>query len=481
MATLALSAKRIGLAHWLQQALREVEKVAETFEADAVHDLRTALRRCRSIADGMMVFDADPAWKKMKKAGRRLFRSLGELRDTHVLKEWVERLAPENDPAAMAIQSFLARREDELRVTAATALHEFDQTKWGEWGQFLPPRAARIPLDSPVFAHLAIERWHEARELHRRALRNRTNIAFHDLRIGIKRFRYSVENFLPNLHELWAEDLKELQDALGDVHDLDVLWQTALAIQAFPDSASRQSWRSRLQAERNRHLEKYRRKMVGTESLWNVWRAALPNDDRLRNIGLQRLEIWASFLDPNVSHSRHVARLAMQLFAGLADQVPPGKRESYRDVLRAAALMHDVGYARVNRGHHKVTARMIRKIASPRGWTADEMRMVSVVARYHHGALPSEKQECFRVLPPSKQSSVKLLGGILRLACACDREKDARIRGIEVETSAPILTVRAQGYTADTPLAEHLAAARHLLELAYHRPVFILPGESHAA
>src|SRR5215471_14114893 len=110
MATPALTPKRVGLAYWMQEVLHQVDKVAEAFGADAVHDLRTALRRSRSIADGMMVFDADPAWKKMKKAGRRLFRSLGELRDTHVLKDWIKRLAPENDPAARAVQSFLARR-----------------------------------------------------------------------------------------------------------------------------------------------------------------------------------------------------------------------------------------------------------------------------------------------------------------------------------------------------------------------------------
>src|SRR5262249_46460111 len=106
---------------------------------------------------------------------------------------------------------------------------------------------------------------------------------------------------------------------------------------------------------------------------------------------------------------------------------------------------------------------------------------ISMVARYHRGALPSEKQKRFRVLPASKQSPVKLLAGILRLACACDLERDGRIQHIEVEASAPVLTVRAQGYAAATPLAEHLAAARHLLEVAYQRPVFILPDESHAA
>src|SRR5215813_10806621 len=206
MVTLALAPKRIGLAYWMEQVLLQADQAAESFEANAVHDLRTALRRCRSIADGMLAFDGDPAWRKMKRAGKHLFQSLGELRDTHVMKDWVERLAPENDTAAMAMKTFLARREGELRITSAAVLQQFDCAKWSEWARRLPSRAVRIPLDSPLFAHLALERWQQARELHRRALRNRTNVAFHDLRIGIKRFRYTVENFLPTLHELWADD-----------------------------------------------------------------------------------------------------------------------------------------------------------------------------------------------------------------------------------------------------------------------------------
>jgi CHAD domain-containing protein len=481
MATLVVPQRRIGLGYWMNEVLQQVEKVAKGFKSDPVHDLRTALRRCRSMADGMMVLDSDSAWKKMKKAGKQLFRSLGDMRDTHVLRDWIEKLAPAEDSAAKKLAEFLDLREQELQNSAATALQEFDRSKWGGWVDYLPSRAARIPIESPVFAELALERWQHARDLQRRALRNRTNAAFHELRIGIKRFRYTVENFLPSLHELWSDDLKELQDALGDVHDLDVLWHTALSIKAFPDPASHLEWRARVQHERQQCLDQYRRKMIGTDSLWKVWRAALPKPEELRSIGFRRLEIWAAFLDPNVRHSKHVAHLALQLFDGLADRVPRAKRERCRYILRAAALMHDVGYAKANRGHHKASARMIRKLSAPLGWTADEIRLISLVARYHRGALPSDTQKAFSALPQSKRWIVQFLGGILRLACACDRQQDSRIRRVDVESSSPVLKVRAEGYAEATPLAEHLAAARYLLELADHRPVFIVPTGSHAA
>jgi CHAD domain-containing protein len=53
------------------RVLEECDNVSTDFSADPVHDLRVALRRCRSMADGMMAMDPDPDWKAMKKAGKR--------------------------------------------------------------------------------------------------------------------------------------------------------------------------------------------------------------------------------------------------------------------------------------------------------------------------------------------------------------------------------------------------------------------------
>src|SRR5579864_8418549 len=76
------------------RVLEECDHVAADFGADPVHDLRVSLRRCRSLADGMMAMDPDPQWKAMKKAGKRLFQRLGALRDIQIMMEWIEKLAP---------------------------------------------------------------------------------------------------------------------------------------------------------------------------------------------------------------------------------------------------------------------------------------------------------------------------------------------------------------------------------------------------
>ena len=216
----------------MARVLEECEHVAADFSADPVHDLRVALRRCRSVADGMIAMDPDLEWKGMKKAGKRLFQRLGALRDIQVMMEWIEALhpspagvgaressvpppsaanpgdsadavlgiepaqSPPHDPSHSLLE-ILKGREAEQKREARAALEEFDRKQWRQWGKSLPLRAARIRPGSVVFKHLALERWTAARELHNRALRNRSQVAFHTLRIGINRFRYIVENFLP--------------------------------------------------------------------------------------------------------------------------------------------------------------------------------------------------------------------------------------------------------------------------------------------
>src|SRR5438045_8194167 len=66
----------VGIAYWMQRVIDECDRVNTEFAPDPVHDLRVALRRCRSMADGMMVIDPSSSWREMKRAIRRLFRGL---------------------------------------------------------------------------------------------------------------------------------------------------------------------------------------------------------------------------------------------------------------------------------------------------------------------------------------------------------------------------------------------------------------------
>ncbi|MGB7822814.1 MAG: CHAD domain-containing protein, partial [Candidatus Sulfotelmatobacter sp.] len=58
--------KITGLRYWMLRVLEECEHVSTDFGPDPVHDLRVSLRRCRSLADGLVALDPDPDWKAMK-------------------------------------------------------------------------------------------------------------------------------------------------------------------------------------------------------------------------------------------------------------------------------------------------------------------------------------------------------------------------------------------------------------------------------
>ena len=469
--------KKAGLAFWMERVLEECDRTGMNLAADPVHDLRVALRRCRSIADGLLGMDPNPAWKEMKRAGKRLFSQLGELRDAQVMEEWVRRLGDPDDPVTSRLLQYLASREAQLKQQAALALQEFDRKQWRRWITSLPRRAARMRTGSALFKHLALERWTEACELHRRALRNRSQLAFHRLRIGLKRFRYIVENFLPEQHAAWSDDLKELQDLLGEVHDLDVLWATALRIKAPPDNDTRSRWHARIIEERTLRIEKYREKMLGDASLWRVWRAELPLGKQIESAALSRLKLWASFLDPDFKHSIHVARLALQLYDGLPVKQPPADSEpkDQRSILQVAALLHNVGRSKNEKGHHKTTYNLVRRLTPPLSWSEEKMRLAGVVARYHRGALPGAGQKTLLGLSASQRQSVLQLAGILRLANAFDSERDGRIQRLEVREQNGFLEIAAQGYSPRDRTAESVAAARHLLEVVYRRPVMVKP------
>jgi CHAD domain-containing protein len=516
--------KTTGLRYWMGRVLEECEHVGADFSADPVHDLRVALRRCRSLADGMMAMDPDRDWKAMKKAGKRLFQRLGALRDVQIMMEWIEKLHPAQaeaavaglspeafvdsgsagespaatltlrDPTASVLLQILKGREIEQKREARAALDEFDRKQWRQWSKSLPLRAARIRPGSAVFKHLALERWTAARELHTRAMRNRSQVAFHTLRIGIKRFRYIVENFLPLEHKAWSDDLKHMQDLLGEVHDLDVLWATALSCHIFADEESRKNWHARIADERAKRIEEYRERTVGRDPLWNVWRRGLPQGKQIQAIATHRMMLWAKALDPDFAHSERVSRLAVELYDGLVltGLVESSNGGEARSSLQVAAMLHDVGKSQGNKGHHKATFELIRSHSNPLGWNPEYLQRAAVVARFHAGALPTRSHKALRDLMPEEQKITIQLAAILRLANALDAGHDGHIRRVRIENidagkrrtngflhkttklaANEAVVIGAEGFVAVSSTAQAVAGERYLLETVLRRPVVV--------
>lgn len=268
-----VSNKSVGLEIWMAKVLDLSEKVKETWDADAVHDLRVAIRRCRTMADVLSEVNPSSGWRKLKKTSRDVFHKLGLLRDVQVEHDWVRKLAPARDPVRRVLLRYLGERERHFRKASRQAIDQFDRKEWKKWQRKLPEKARFFPLESVVYQRLALAQLNEVVQLYQAARKSRSRVAWHRLRIGLKQFRYTVENFLPQRSEVWIEDLKHLQDLLGEMHDLDVLRGEILHIRPPLDPASKKAWLARIEEMRKPRLAEVNARLSDRESLLLTWRA----------------------------------------------------------------------------------------------------------------------------------------------------------------------------------------------------------------
>jgi len=175
-----------------------------------------------------------------------------------------------------------------------------------------------------------------------------------------------------------------------------------------------------------------------------------------------------------LQHNRRVSRFALQIHDSLAHLgLLKNATKNSRELLKAAAMVHEVGRFSGEKNHHKTTQQMVSKLDHIVGWTRQEVMTMASVARYHRGALPQASR--LRDIPIAQRKIITLLAGILRLANALDDEHDGQIQRIKVNQNSNYILIQAQGLRQDSVLAEKIAAGRHLLEINCGLPVLVRP------
>jgi CHAD domain-containing protein len=271
-----------ALERFLKRVLREHSALRDSLAPDPVHDLRVALRRCRTLAEGFATIDNHRDWKRMRKTAKRLQSGLAGLRDAQVMAERVRQLRIAGSPAGLAVAERLRRDERKGKRKARRSLEEFPRKRWKRWGGRLPKRAQRLQTSPATFAALVLDSIKEVAVKERRWRSGESQVAAHKLRIAVKQFRYTLQSFLPKQYAAWAKDLKRMQDTLGEMHDLDVLhtWLLKVAEEESLDPAIVRQWLRRIAASRQNCVERYKkavsRKSLKPEQrvplLWDVWR-----------------------------------------------------------------------------------------------------------------------------------------------------------------------------------------------------------------
>src|SRR5262249_19706415 len=150
-----------------------------------------------------------------------------------------------------------------------------------------------------------------------------------------------------------------------------------------------------------------------------------------------------------------------------------------RELLRAAAVVHEVGRINGDKNHHKKTERMIDQLDHVAGWQPQDKLAMARIARYHRGALPEAAR--LQDVSSTQRNRIRFLAGILRLANALDDSHDGSIRRITIAMSEGFIAIRADGLQPQSILGERIAGARHLLEVTCGLPILVRPLASRRA
>jgi exopolyphosphatase/guanosine-5'-triphosphate,3'-diphosphate pyrophosphatase len=146
--------------------------------------------------------------------------------------------------------------------------------------------------------------------------------------------------------------------------------------------------------------------------------------------------------------------------------------EFERDLLKFAALLHDIGQFISYRKHHKNSRDIIRR-TMPRGFTDEEILLIAYLTRYHCKAPPTKKHKRFKKLSKPHRRMVQTLSGLLRIAVNLDKTKSQRIQSVSCQISEEVLAIAVVGVK---PLGLEIWAAqrdRQVLANALDRDVVI--------
>jgi exopolyphosphatase/guanosine-5'-triphosphate,3'-diphosphate pyrophosphatase len=170
---------------------------------------------------------------------------------------------------------------------------------------------------------------------------------------------------------------------------------------------------------------------------------------------------------PDRPHTEHVARLALEIWDGLAAAgLHPGDPDE-RELLWAAAMLHDVGTAVDYDDHHKHSRYLILNAGLP-GYSPREAAIIGQAARYHRKGRPAMRE--FEPLARRGDDALLLRASAsLRLAEQLERARDQSVQHVRIGVDDGTVELALEA-DADVTVSRWAAARQaELFRLAFDR------------
>ena len=225
-------------------ALRRALPAAKDGDAKSLHQARVATRRLRAA---LPVFGTGRKAEKVVRCVRRLTRLLGPARELDVSLVILDELEKSHDVPRAAIDRLRASIADERRLLqehVRERLDEFDIQKVRKRAIAVARKGLeqKPPRDAEAVAWARERTTRRARRLGA-AIEHAAGLylpdRLHDVRIAIKKLRYTLELDAGGPRNAAAlRTLRSMQDLLGRMHDLEVLIARTRSIQSSPGAST---------------------------------------------------------------------------------------------------------------------------------------------------------------------------------------------------------------------------------------------------
>src|SRR6266508_433065 len=208
---------------------KKIKRCRKDFSTDAIHDLRTSIRRLEAILDVITFFTSTARIEKISDSLEEQLDGFSDLRDMQVM---LDKLSDDVDklPELEPLQDHLKKREKRRQRADKKHIQNLNPgsikkrlRKIQEDVQDLSEEDVEGKLPQAVDeAYLTVvQRYSEIdpAEL----------VSIHRLRVAFKKFRYMVEAIypcLPSFQESLLQRLRDYQTQMGNIHDMQVFLET---------------------------------------------------------------------------------------------------------------------------------------------------------------------------------------------------------------------------------------------------------------
>lgn len=160
----------------------------------------------------------------------------------------------------------------------------------------------------------------------------------------------------------------------------------------------------------------------------------------------------------DIDHVVQVSRLADMLFVGLSELL--GLLPEHRELLRAAALLHDIGNY-VEAKKHDLHGAYLFKASPPQGFSLRELGIIETVIASHTKGDPRIPEE----LPETDVNLAVALTAMVRVADALDRSHQQLVEAVVVDVSENRIRLSIQAKSSGDDLSAEGFALRKKTKL----------------